>query len=358
MPEPRPGEGGNEFMLPCLGGARRIAAVIVALTSVFAAVGCGGNSSTSSSSSSETTSVRLLVYPGTTLSWAGYLAQNQGIFAKHHINVTFTQLPAGAQATNGLAGRALDIAMLDPMNMAPLLAKGLKFQLLVGEMDNYWVILSGKDVPAKPLDQVFKSVTSIGAPSVGGAGGRLAQYLGHVYGNRNPNDIKILADTSGAGLLSNSYQYLVADPAVGCTLSSQGANTIFNFHNPPGGKNSYPAAVQSLIGLGEFGYWASPDWTKAHPQGVKDFQTAIQETITWAKSHQPQVATVLRKSSFNLAALSDSQFQACVASILPHFQSTFTSDDAKTWSKVISTLDIAQGGLPATKQWFAPGLPQ
>jgi hypothetical protein len=303
--------------------------------------------------------VSLMVYAGGSLSWVGYLAQQQGYFAKNHLNIKFVTLPAGVQATTALAGGSLDVAELDPFNVAPVLTQGVNLQLLVGEQKSYWTLFGQKTSEGQSLANVMGSFDSVGVRSVGGAGGRLGQYLAVSYG-KSPTSVQQIADIGSTGFMGGHEPYTIADPGTACELESRGYPTLFSFFNPPAPKASYPSKLQSLIGVEEFGYWATASWAKANPAAVKDLQAALSQTEEWASNpaNTQQVTDLLRKSPFNVANVSDSQFKQCVGQTVAELSPTFTQEDANVWSMALKSLGLAPNGLPATSTYFAPGLPQ
>jgi NitT/TauT family transport system substrate-binding protein len=277
------------------------AAAAAAAGLVLVAAGCGSSSKSSAGSSAgssqATQNVRLLSYASSSLGWIGYVAQKNGYFAANHLNVSLVVLPAGAQATNALVGGALDVAELDPNNMAPLLAQGQQFKLLLGEQRTFWEMLVSGNLANDTLSQVMQSVTSIGAPSVGGSGGRLAQYMALAYG-RSASSLSVVADPVGTALLGGHISALMADPQTGCVLQTQGPKELFDFLTPPADQSGLPAQVRSLFGSAEFGYWASTSWTNGHPQAVKDLQAALTQAINWASSpaNLAALTTLLRST--------------------------------------------------------------
>jgi NitT/TauT family transport system substrate-binding protein len=353
-------------------GARTVLALVAAAVLGLTACGSssgqassGGGASTAASGSAatgdntQTQNVTLMVYAGGSLSWVGYLAEQQGYFAKNHLNVKFVTLPAGVQATSALVGGSLDVAELDPFNVAPVLTKGVKLDLLVGEQKSYWTLFGQKSAAGKPLNDVVKNLGSVGVRSVGGAAGRLGQYLAVAYG-ASADSVKQVADIGSAAFIGGHEPYTIADPGTACQLQAQGFPTVFSFFNPPQPKSSYPQQLQALIGAEEFGYWSTSSWANSHPAAVKDLQAALSATEQWAAApgNVAAVAKALRASSFNIKSVSDAQFQTCVGQTVAELSPSFTEADATTWSTALKILGLAPNGLPASSTYFAPGLPQ
>ena len=141
---------------------------------------CGSSSGGGSSDGgSGNASVKVLQYPGSDVSWLAYIAQKRGYFSQHHLDVSFVSLPAGQQGTAALVGGSVDIAVLDTNNMAPLLAKGQKYSLLVNALTNFQVLVGNKSMAGDSLQKAITSLKgqSVNAPSVAGTGALQVQTL-------------------------------------------------------------------------------------------------------------------------------------------------------------------------------------
>jgi ABC-type nitrate/sulfonate/bicarbonate transport system substrate-binding protein len=302
----------------------------------------------------------VISYPGSDSSWLAYIAQQQGYFKSNGLNVSFVSLPAGAQATAALVGGSVDIAVLDSNNVAPLLAQGQKYKLLINAVTNFWAIVGNKSLAGKPLSQVVAALKgqSVDVPSVGGTGGRQLQAIFSAYG-LSAGAVKLVADPTNASLTSGSVQAAMTDTIGACRLTTLGYPEVMNFVNPPQSKSSYPAGVQSLIGLAGLGYWSTASWADKYPAAVGHFQQAIEQATAWAKNpaNAATVASLLRKSAFNLPTLTDSQWATCVGRVTAAFSNSYTASDAATWNKIVKSSGLADS-LPPTSQWLATGIPQ
>jgi ABC-type nitrate/sulfonate/bicarbonate transport system substrate-binding protein len=199
---------------------------------------------------------------------------------------------------------------------------------------------------------------SVNAPSLGGTGGRQVQTMATAYG-LSTKDVQLVADPTNASLTAGKVKASMTDTVGACRLTALGYPELMNFVNPPADKSSYPAAVQSLIGLAGLGYWSNASWADQHAGAVTGFQKAIEQATTWAKdpANASAVATLLRKSDFNVSALTDSQWSDCVKQGVAAFSNKYTSQDAATWKSIVTSSGIAST-LPPTSEWLASGLPQ
>jgi ABC-type nitrate/sulfonate/bicarbonate transport system substrate-binding protein len=330
------------------------------LASMLAACSSSANSSSdSSAASNDSTPIRVVEYPGSDISWLAYIAQQRGYFGANHVSVSFTQLPAGQQGTAALVGGSVDIAVLDTNNLAPLLAKGQKFTLLVNAVTNFWVLVGNKSMAGESLKQAITSLKgkSVNAPSVAGTGAQQVLAMATAYG-LSKQDIQLVADPTNASLTAGKVAASMTDEVGACRLTAEGYPEIMNFVKPPASPSSYPTDVRELIGLAGLGYWSSSSWASTHKSAVTGFQKSIEQAAMWAKApgNQATLTAMLRKSSYNLPTLSDSQWSACVRQISGSFNTAYTSQDAATWGHIVKQEGLASS-LPPASQWQAPGLP-
>jgi NitT/TauT family transport system substrate-binding protein len=333
---------------------------VIAVGLTIAVAACSSSASTPASTSTSTdTSIRIINYPGSDASWLAYIAQQEGFFAKNDLNASFVSLPAGPQAMAALVGGSVDVAVLDTDNLAPLLAKGQKYTLLVNAVTNFWALVGNKSMAGKSLAQVMSELKgqSVAAPSVGGTGGRQLQAMAAAYGLPT-GSVSLVADPTNVSLTAGRVQAAITDTIGACRLTSLGYPEIMNFVNPPESASSYPAGVQSLIGLPGLGYWAKSSWASANPTGVTRFQQAIEQAITWAKANPSQTTALLRKSPYNLASLSDSQWATCVSRVTAAFNASYPASAAATWANFVTKQGVITGSLPPSSQWLAAGIPQ
>jgi NitT/TauT family transport system substrate-binding protein len=334
-------------------------AAAVALTIVLTA--CSSSSSAHSASSTQPASIRLISYPGSDASWLAYIADKEGFFTKNNVSVSLVSLPAGPQAMAALAGGSVDVAILDTDNMAPLLAKGQKFTLLVNAVTNFWALVGNKSMAMKSLPQVIAALKgqSVAAPSTAGTGGRQLTAIASAYGLAS-GSVSLVADPANASLTAGRVQAAMTDTIGACRLTTLGYPEIMNFVNPPQTASSYPAGVRSLIGLPGLGYWAKSSWASSNPTAVTRFQQAIEQAIAWAQNSSNTTAEVslMRSSPFNLASMTDSQWATCVAKVTAAFNASYPASAATTWQNFVTKSGVISGSLPPSSQWLATGIPQ
>ena len=219
------------------------AAVPVAAVMSLALVACGSTASSSSSAASGSggatagaVNVSIINYPGSDASWLAYIAQQQGFFKSSNLNVSFVSLQAGPQAMAALVGGSADIGVLDTDNMAPLLAKGQKYTLLINTVKNFWAVVGSKSLAGKSLPQVVQALKgqSVAAPSVGGTGGRQFDAIFSAYG-LSGSAVKIVADPTNVSLTAGRVQAAMTDTIGACLAHDPGLSGTHEFRESASG---------------------------------------------------------------------------------------------------------------------------
>jgi ABC-type nitrate/sulfonate/bicarbonate transport system substrate-binding protein len=345
---------------------RKILAAATAAAALTLAA-CSSSASTppasggSGGSTTQPVSIRLISYPGSDASWLAYIAQQEGFFKKNNLDVSLVSLQAGPQAMAALVGGSVDMAILDTDNLGPLLTKGQQYTLVVNAVTNFWTLVGNKSMAGKSLSQVMAELKgqSVAAPSAGGTGGRQLEAIAGAYG-LSSGSVSLVADPTNASLTAGKVQAAMTDTIGACRLTTLGYPEIMNFVDPPEAASSYPAAVQSLIGLPGLGYWAKSSWATANPTGVTRFQQAIEQAVAWAKNSANTSAedSLLRSSPFNIATMTDSQWDTCVARVTAAFNASYPASAAQTWNSFLTKQGVITSALPPSSQWLATGIPQ
>lgn len=343
---------------------RLVIASLAAATLALGACSSSGGSSdtrsggTTTGSAAALTTVRILSYPTSGSSWPAYIAKKEGFFAKHGIKPELVSLPAGQQGSAALAGGSLDVGLLDTNNMGPLLAKGGKFTLLTNANTNYWILIGNKKLTGTTdLGEALKSLSAISVPSLGGSAAQQIKVIMHAYGISSSN-LQLVADPSSASFTSGRVQAYMTDTLDSCEPLEDGYPKLMDFVDPPAAKSTYPADVQSLIGLAGLGYWTSNSFLQSHPKLASQFQATIAETIEWA--NQPgNLATVtkmFRGTTWDFPKLSDQQWSTCAQRVISTMNDTYTDADIATWNSILKSEGVAP--LPPKQSFVATGVPQ
>jgi ABC-type nitrate/sulfonate/bicarbonate transport system substrate-binding protein len=336
------------------------AACVLTATAVIAITACsssGSGSTTAATGGSSNNTFIMQTAPGSVLPYIGYIAQKEGFFQKNDVNVKFATLTTGLSSTAALNAGSLDVITADPASTGPLLAKGGNLEMILGEDLSQWQVLVPAAEAGQPFADVIKDIKVMGAPAAAGGTADLTVLMEKAYGLA-PGSIKVVADQSGAGLVSGSEQGLIVSPAFSCVLEAKdGLKTAFSFSKPM--ESSYPAPLSGAIGIPDVAFWSEKSWVIKNPTLVKHIQAALTEAIAWVNNPANLSAWVsaMRSSSLNNTSLSDSQYKSCLQSVQGLFSPNFSSADAQTWDQLVKDMNVLPAGLPPTSQWLNPSVP-
>jgi len=336
------------------GRAVRLGASVLALGAIACAAGAADSSA--KAKSQPLTTMRLVFETPSAGNVTGLLAMKEGFFARNHIAITPETIPAGPATTAALLGGSADIGYLGITNMAPLLAQGQKM-VLVSELNvNYWTLMTSPALAGGSLSSVLHSLAgkTVSAPSVGGEGAAYLRYLETTYGLPT-SAISLTADPSNSAVLSGSSAAAMTDTIGACVLSTHGFKQAFSFNEAP--TSQYPAAVRGFMRIPDLGYWVTGTYAAAHPQALKEFQTAIHETIAWMQSHVSQAVKVLvaNQTTLGYPSMAGNEYPTCMKQIIAEGATTISPSELSNWNQLLQAENIATG-LPPSSQWTIPGV--
>lgn len=211
-----------------------------------------------------------------------FVAQEEGFFRKHGLNVTF-QTVAGGALVPGLQGGSLQIATLPPTNMLLAIDGGLDLVAVAGctvfdKTDTNAGLLVATNSPVQsPKDLAGKKV---GVPSIGGFLYVMARKWVADKGV-DPKQVNFVevnfpqtADLLKSGTIDAGVS---AQPFIARALQAKSARPLAYF----------PADLPPQT-TGVF-FGTTREWATAHPQAIKDFRAAIAEAVDFAQKN-PQAA--------------------------------------------------------------------
>jgi ABC-type nitrate/sulfonate/bicarbonate transport system substrate-binding protein len=336
-------------------GALSAAAVIVLAACSSSAPSSGSGTAASGGSTNNTFIMQTA--PGSVLPYIGYIAQQQGFFKKHNVNVKFATLTTGLSSTAALNAGSLDVITADPASTGPLLAKGGNLEMISGEDTMQWQVLVPASEAGKPFAQVIKNIKVMGAPAAAGGTAALTVLMEKAYGI-SPGSIKVVADQSGAGVVSGSEQGIIVSPAFSCVLEDKdNLKPAFTFSKAM--ESSYPAPLSTAIGIPDVAFWSLKSWVQKNPTLVKNVQAALSEAIAWVNSPANLDAWVsaMRSGPLNNTSLSDSQYKSCLSGVQGLFSPNFSAANAQTWNQLVKDMNVLPAGLPPTTQWLNSNVP-
>lgn len=211
-----------------------------------------------------------------------FVAQEEGFFRKHGLDVTFQQVAGGALAP-GLQGGSLQVATLPPTNLllandggldlvavagTSVMEKGDKNTgLLVGTSAG---IDSAKDLAGKKL----------GVPSIGGFLYVMSRkwVIDQGVDPKRVNFVEVNFPQTGDLLKSGSIQAGVsADPFLKRAIATGAAKPLAYF------ADTLPPQTTGVL------YASTRAWAAANPSAIKGFRAAIGEAVAFAQKN-PQAA--------------------------------------------------------------------
>ena len=211
-----------------------------------------------------------------------FVAQEEGLFRKHGLDVTFQQVAGGALAP-GLQGGSLQIATLPPTNLLLANEGGLDLVAVAGTSviekgDQNTGLLVGtasgiegaKDLAGKKL----------GVPSIGGFLYVMARKWVSDQGvdPRQVNFVEVNFPQTGDLLKSGSIQAGVsAEPFLKRAVATGAAKPLAYF------ADTLPPQTTGVL------YAGTRQWAAAHPAAIQGFRAAMAEAVAFADSH-PQAA--------------------------------------------------------------------
>lgn len=341
----------------------RFGTCVLALSALIGAtVGCSSAGADSKDSAKST--VVIQNYAGGTNSWAGYIAIEKGFFSKHGLNAKSITTQTGPNTIAGISSGSIDLGVIDPVLAMPAISKGVDLQLVAptGVM-NWSLISSDKSLtngPYKDLVKSFKGM-NVGSIALTGSGYITLQTMLDAAGldTADVNTVATGNDTSTiAAIKTNKVAAGLTDPAGVYELQQDGYPIIVSLL--PGVKGvatKIPSSLSKMVGLSGTGYYATPKWVKAHKSVAKKVQAAVADAIIWATNpaHLDDVAKLLRKSSYNVPSLSDTDWNGYVKLVLSGLTDFFPPSAADTWENVLVGGKIVPS-MPKMSDWVAPGV--
>ncbi|MGW1424582.1 ABC transporter substrate-binding protein [Bradyrhizobium manausense] len=274
-----------------------------------------------------------LGYTATTQWLAAYVAQREGIFKKHGLDVLMQEVPGGALVP-GLQGGSLDIITLPPTNSLLAVEGGLDLVFVAGtavtekaDKDVGIIVASGI---ASPQDLLGKK---IGVPSIGG-------FL-YVMGRKWITDKGI--DAKSVSFVEVGFPQ-VPDLLKSGTIQGAVSTSPFLDRAVQSGNATvlgYLAADLPSRTAGSY-YTTTRQWADAHPEAVGAFRSAIEEAALFAKE-KPDVARGHMAKFVKLPP-------EVIASIaLPHLDPGVTEAQVSFWIDTLHELGMIKSKPTASR---------
>lgn len=295
---------------------------ITLLMLIFALTGCGsssGNSSSASSSSGTNMTLQFGTSPWPTSMFA-YLAQDLGIFKKHHLNVQLHSFSSYSDSVQAFLAGHIDILTSASSDAIAPYSKGSKFKVIMLTdkslgSDGLVVkknIHSIKDLKGKTVATEFYSVDHMYLLSLMKKAGL------------SPSQVKIvnmtIADSGSAFIAGKVDAASIWEPYLSKALTSKNSKLLYSSKDNP------DLITDSVL--------ASNNAIASNSKAVQAFVDSWYEAVNYWKSHKAKANHIMAKhlevSDKDFAGMMDKLYIANANDAL----NSFTSTGASSYIKV------------------------
>lgn len=298
---------------------RRFAATILLGVLATSVAACGDSENNSAGAGAES-SLNLVLVPAT-VSALPLIAEQEGFFEAHHLDVKITQNQNLATFAPAL-GRQYDVAWGTPADVITAKSRGIDVRVIAGEY---------RDSSANQQAQIFVGKDSGITTLADLRGKRIATptLAGTLY-------LTLVSALAGAGLKPEDVTLVeVPFPNMLDQLNAgrvDAAATIQPFGSAMAAAGQTPLGdpFLSIADPSVAGMWiASSGWVKEHPDQAEAFAGAIADAAAWTQSHKSETRDLLRRA-LKLPA------QVAQNVPLPDWSAEIAAEDLDPW---LSTLE-------------------
>jgi len=288
---------------------------------------CGGSSEASSADGA--TTIRLALN-NTASSLAAVVADDQGFFTDHELDVEITTLADISKIPPAL-GNQFDIGFGVQPTVIRGSAQGLDMVVVSGNgvssTDSTDVLLmtSADSGISGPEDFAGKT---LGAPTLTGNLHYATLYWLQENGvdPDSVNQVQVatpaMLDQLDQGVIDVAE---VQQPFI--TAAEEAGMVVVE----------YPlAAVADPVGMSV--WTASGDWAEENPDAIADYRAALDDAIAWMAEHEDETKSILATYTGQDAALVDK-------APLPRFATDYTADDLAVWDEVLRSVGDFTGDV-------------
>jgi NitT/TauT family transport system substrate-binding protein len=349
----------SELQQPARDAARFLSVVrfVVPLVLASLLVGCGDSSKQKAAApASAPEAFNLTVQPGSIINVLIEVATKQGMWEKNNLKPNFITAQNGPAAVQALASGSVDVAANAPENFLPLVAKGVEFQMFVGQNRQVFLLVAndGFDSGGATYPDVMRKLKGkkIGITAPGSASYYTTQYLFQSV-NMAASDVEYVSYSSVGGAVAaiETRQIdagVINQPSVFIIQHDKKGQILVDLRKPGG-----PPLIS---GIAQIGMWARKDWIQSHSSVV----AAIRKTMAQADVfiHDPANFAVAKAiiGSELPKEYPDTEIEAYVKANLDNIDAAFPMSAMKAWVQ----FDVETGALAQTldaEKLMAPGTP-
>lgn len=308
---------------------------IAALAISAAAADASSARAAHGSAASATTTLNVAMVP--VMAGADILvAQKQGYFSKHHLNVNVKEMSGGETIVPALQSGAIQIGTSNLVSVLLGASNGIKEPCFTGAaLNGSPALVTGKNSGITSIKQLVGKTIAVNA--VGGGDQIVVEAYLQQHGV-NPSKVHIIGiedpDMQAALSANHIAAALPSEPFL--TMQLQAGSRIL-INNPQ----------VAVAGPGNYTCWdANADWLKSHQAQASDFAAAMNQAHQWIKTHP---------SGFRALVVKDLKIDKKVVdkARLPGFSNAITFSDIHKWETLAHRYGILKK-IPAMSDVLQP----
>lgn len=311
----------------------------IAIAALMAGCGDDGKKATAPAGAAEV--FNLTVQPGSIINVLIEVATKEGMWQKNNLNPNFIVAQNGPAAVQALASGSVDVAANAPENFLPLVAKGVEFQMFVGQNRQVFLLVANDAFDAG--NSTYPAVISklkgkkIGVTAPGSASYYTTRYL-FQSANMAPSDVEYVSYSSVGGAVAalETHQIdagIINQPSVYILQHDKKGQILVDLRKPGG-----PPLIS---GIAQIGMWARKDWIQSHPTVVAAIRkTMAQADVFVHDTKNFSVAKAIIGSELP-REFPDAEIVAYVKANLDNIDSAFPMSAMKAWVQ----FDVETGAL-------------
>jgi NitT/TauT family transport system substrate-binding protein len=348
----------SELHQPATRLASPIVRFVIPLVSAAVLLSCGDTSKpkTAATTAAAPEVFNLTVQPGSIINVLIEVATKQGLWEKNNLKPNFITAQNGPAAVQALASGSVDVAANAPENFLPLVAKGIEFQMFVGQNKQVFLLVANDafDSGGATYPDVMRKLKGkkIGITAPGSASYYTTQYLFQSV-NMAASDVEYVSYSSVGGAVAaiETRQIdagVINQPSVFIIQHDKKGQILVDLRKPGG-----PPLIS---GIAQIGMWARKDWIQSHASVI----AAIRKTMAQADVfiHDPANFAVAKAiiGSQLPKDYPDAEIEAYVKANLDNIDAAFPMSAMKAWVQ----FDVETGALSQpldAEKLMAPGTP-
>lgn len=213
-----------------------------------------------------------------------------GFFKENGLSVETVIVQTGPQATQALASGSVDMALVSPIDVAPLLKAGRDLKVAINQQPLFLNILTHKNLDKTTWPDALTQLRGkkMAVLALGAADHGVCQTVLKAAGLAPGEVTFVAAHVQGiaAALQQGAVDAVCTNLLATAMLRSQGYPTVFSFFQPVQPAESYPAAVRGLINLPFIQSWTRADFASRGPEALRRYQRSIAQAYAYVQARR------------------------------------------------------------------------